>query len=94
MQVQHTCNLYLYGKKTLILTTTNDTLNGRLTAQLIGDFIVFRSMPSLINIDWARDNSNLSLLQIYEFNPVSFLSKTEYYILTIRFAKRMCPSAP
>jgi hypothetical protein len=42
-------------------------------------------MPSPINIDWARDNSSLSLLQIYEFNPVSFLSKTEYYILTIRF---------
>jgi hypothetical protein len=33
-------------------------------------------MPSPINIDWARDNSSLSLLQIYEFNPVSFLSKT------------------
>ena len=94
MKVQHTCNLYLYDKKTLILTTTNHTLNGRLTTQLIGDFTVFRSMPSPINIDWARDNSSLSLLQIYEFNPVSFLSKTEYYILTIRLANRMCPSAP
>jgi len=66
-------------------------LNGRLTTQLIEDFTVFRSMPSPINIDWARDNSSLSLLQIYEFNSVSFLSKTEYYILTIRFANRICP---
>jgi hypothetical protein len=94
MKVQHTCNLYLYGKKTLIKTTTNHTLNGRLTTQLIGDFTVFRSMPSPINIDSARDNSSLSLLQIYEFNPVSFLSKTECYMLTIRLANRMCPSAP
>jgi hypothetical protein len=51
-------------------------------------------MPSPINIDWARDNSSLSLLQIYEFKPIPFLSKTEYYILTIRFANRMCPLAP
>jgi hypothetical protein len=31
MKVQHTCNVYLYGKKTLILTITNHTLNDRLT---------------------------------------------------------------
>jgi hypothetical protein len=57
------------------------------------DFTIFRSMPSPINIDWARDNSSLSLLQIYEFKLIPFLSKIEYYILTIRFANQICPSA-